>query len=158
MAVEIRRAEGKDAALLAKLNSHVHDAHVAAEPDVYRPTRAEEVAAWFGERLGGGDIVLLAHDGGEPLGYAMTQVVDKPGHLFAHGRRFLLLHHLAVATGARRRGVGRALMAAVEALAAELAVEAVELDVRGANTDALTFYATLGYRAAQLHLRRDIKR
>ena len=136
----------------------MHDAHVVAEPEVYRPTRADELAAWFGERLGGSDIVLLAHDGGEPLGYAMAHVVDLPGHLFAHGRRFLLLHQLAVAAGARRRGVGRALMAAVEALAAELAVDAVELDVRGANTDALTFYATLGYRAAQLRLRRDVKR
>jgi diamine N-acetyltransferase len=154
--MEIRRALPEDAPLLAALNRHVHDPHVAAEPSVYRPVHGDDVAAWFRERLTSGDVALIASDGADAVGYVMSRIVDKPGHLFAHPRRYLLVDQLAVADGLRRRGVGRALMSAVEDHARSCNLDAVELDVRGANVDAVAFYSTLGYRAEQLHLRRPL--
>ncbi len=156
--MDIRRALPGDAALLAALNRHVHDLHVTIEPQVYRATAQDEVAAWFRARLGSGEVALVAQEGDEPLGYVLARLVDGPGHLFKHPQRFLLVHQLAVAEGARRGGVGRALMAAIEAHAVASGVGSIELDVRAANAEALAFYAALGYRTEQLHLCRQLER
>ncbi len=153
--MHIRRAVSEDAPLLAVLNRQVHDLHVAAEPEVYRDPDPSELVAWFRERMRNGDMALIAHDE-EPLGYLMARTIDRPGHLFAHPRRFLLVDQVAVHTTFRRRGVGRALMAAAEDLAQERGLDMVELDVRAINHDALSFYATLGYQPDSLHLRRRI--
>src|SRR5262250_2792557 len=130
--MDIRLAAAEDATLLAALNRHVHDPHVAAEPRLYRPVDPDAVAAWFRDRLAQGDLALIAEDPG-PLGYLVARVVELPGHLFVHPRRHLLVDQLAVAAPTRRRGVGRALMAAAERLAVERGLGAVELDVRAAN-------------------------
>ena len=43
----IRAAVVGDERTLAGLNSVVHEPHVAARPDQFRPARIDEVAAWF---------------------------------------------------------------------------------------------------------------
>jgi ribosomal protein S18 acetylase RimI-like enzyme len=154
--MDIRPATAEDAALLAALNSHVHDQHVAAEPQVYRPTHANEVAAWFLTRLSNGDVALIAQEGTESIGYVMARLVERPGHLFAYPRRFLLVDQLAVAQAARRRGVGRALMTAIESHALASSLDTVELDVRAANPAAVAFFSALGYRTEQLHFGRKL--
>jgi ribosomal protein S18 acetylase RimI-like enzyme len=156
--MEIRRATPDDATLLAALNRHVQDAHIAAEPQLYRTTQADDVSTWFLARLNGGDTGLIAHEGSEPLGYAIARLMERPAKVFTQPRRYLLLDQLAVVPGARRRGVGGALMRAVEGLALERGVDGVELDVRAANRDAIAFYDALGYRTELLHLRRRLTR
>jgi ribosomal-protein-alanine N-acetyltransferase len=59
---------------------------------------------------------------------------------------------LAVAAGARRIGVGQALMRAGEAWARERGLRALSLDVWSTNERALTFYRRLGYGAESLCL------
>ncbi len=56
------------------------------------------------------------------------------------------VYYLAVASGARRRGVGRGLMAAAETWVREQKVPKLALMVREGNEAALGFYAALGYR------------
>jgi ribosomal protein S18 acetylase RimI-like enzyme len=155
--MEIRRAVTEDAPVLALLNRHVQDPHVAAEPLIYRPARVDDVAAWFLARLKDGDTAFIAHEGGESIGYVIFRVIDRPGHLFAHARRLLLVDQLAVVSSARRRGAGRALMNAVEDQARRSGVDAVELDVRSANLGAIAFYAALQYQTEQLHLSRPLR-
>jgi ribosomal protein S18 acetylase RimI-like enzyme len=54
------------------------------------------------------------------------------------------IYYLAVATDARRRGLGRALMSAAEAWLREQGAPKLQLMVREGNADALAFYAALG--------------
>jgi ribosomal protein S18 acetylase RimI-like enzyme len=55
------------------------------------------------------------------------------------------VNYLAVAPARQRRGIARALMAAVEVGLAALGCPKVNLQVRTGNADALGFYARLGY-------------
>jgi ribosomal protein S18 acetylase RimI-like enzyme len=55
------------------------------------------------------------------------------------------LYYLSVASAARRRGVGTALVRACEAWLVERDVPKVQLMVRRDNAPALAFYAPLGY-------------
>jgi ribosomal protein S18 acetylase RimI-like enzyme len=55
------------------------------------------------------------------------------------------IYHLGVAPGYRRRGFGRALMAAAETRLQDLGCPKVNLQVRATNTDVIAFYRRLGY-------------
>jgi ribosomal protein S18 acetylase RimI-like enzyme len=59
---------------------------------------------------------------------------------------------LAVTAGARRMGVGRALMSAGEAWARDRGLPELSLDVWSTNEPALAFYRRLGYCAESLSL------
>ena len=85
--------------------------------------------------------VLLAVVGGEPVGYAMYH----PSYSSEWGQRGLYLQDLFVTAAARRRGVGRALMAAVARAAAEDDGRSfVWWCSNACNADAQAFYAGLG--------------
>ncbi|MBX3471176.1 MAG: GNAT family N-acetyltransferase [Planctomycetes bacterium] len=154
----IRRATVHDAALLARLHRHVHDAHVQAEPDLYRVAPDEQVLGFHRERLTSPDVVVLLDEaeGGEAAGYVVCQRVRREASALTSAREVLLVAELGVAPGRRRAGLGRALMRAAEALARELGLSRVELDVRAWNVGARAFYEALGYAPAQLRLGRAV--
>jgi len=155
--MRVRAAGHDDIPALIRLNAEVQALHIAAEPDRYRVTAAEEVEAWFRMELRDEAVVaLLAEDETGPVGYAMVRLADSPGHAFALPRRSALVNQLGVAPAARRRGIGRALMAAVEAQARAWAAADVVLDVVGFNLDALAFYRAAGYEVAKTRLRRRL--
>ena len=78
--------------------------------------------------------VLLARDGGAPVGSVM---VGDDGH-----RGWV--YYLAVAPDRRREGLGRRLMAAAEGWLRERGAPKLQLMVRGMNEEALDFYRALG--------------
>jgi len=57
------------------------------------------------------------------------------------------VNYLAVAAGARRSGIGRALMAEAERVLGELGCPKVNLQIRATNEAAISFYEALGYSA-----------
>lgn len=87
--------------------------------------------------------VLAALDGDALVGTAMV------GHDGHRG----WVYYLGVATAARRRGVGRALMAAAEEWLREREIPALNLMVRSDNTEALGFYDRLGYETGKVVVR-----
>ena len=92
-------------------------------------------AADFARAVGAAaSTVLVARDEGTLVGSVM---VGDDGH-----RGWV--YYLAVASAARGRGWGRALMAAAEAWLRERGAPKIQLMVRGDNADALGFYAALG--------------
>ena len=98
---------------------------------------------------------LCAEWGGQVVGLVYFYVREWPPHpMFVPGR-FLLVDNLAVLEAHRARGIGTALMRAVEAKAAELGIEDIRLSVWEENTRAAAFYAKLGY---QTMLRTMVKR
>ena len=55
------------------------------------------------------------------------------------------IHHLAVQSAYRRRGIARSLMGAAEESLAKLGCPKVNLQVRAANAAVISFYRALGY-------------
>lgn len=119
-----------------------------------RPATAEDHAAIAGiqmtsfpdrwsldavRRLAGiaGAIVLLAEreSDGAALGYLIGQSVAGEAEV----------HSLAVLAAARRRGLGRRLLATFEGLAAGLGAESVVLEVAADDPVAQALYAAAGY-------------
>ena len=78
---------------------------------------------------------ILAEDGGQVLGYACTQVVFEE----------MELQNIAVAPWARGKGVGAALLAAVEENAKSRGAEYGFLEVRVSNAPAISLYQKFGY-------------
>lgn len=104
MAVTVREATATDAATLVSL---VHQFEQEEGKSARRLTVADVLAHGFGERAWFS--VLLAEDGGRTLGYALFY----PSYDAEFAARGMYLQDLFVVPDARRRGVGRALMAAV---------------------------------------------
>jgi len=90
-----------------------------------------------------GRLVLLAFEGDRPVGVA----VCFPGFSTFQARPLINIHDLAVLPGSRGRGVGRALLGAVEDEAHRRGCCKLTLEVRQDNP-AARLYRALGYGAA----------
>ena len=104
MAVALREAAAADAAILVGL---VHQFEREEGKNAARLTVADVLEHGFGERAR--FRALLAEDAGQVLGYALFY----PSYDSEHAAKGVYLQDLFVVPQARRRGVGRALMAAV---------------------------------------------
>ena len=155
--MRIRSAGADDIADLTRLNLEVHAIHLAAMPDVYRPASAAELDEWFRGRLADAEtVVLIADQDGAAVGYVIVRRLEWAGHVFALPRKMAEVDQLGVTASARRRGVGRALMAAAEEQARSWGVPTLVLSVVGFNDDALRFYRALGYDTMLTRLTRPL--
>jgi GNAT superfamily N-acetyltransferase len=128
--------------------------HVGLEPERYQvldpATVADDYRHGRQHRTGGNpdeQATLVAELAGQVVGVADLRVVYPAG---AHqALRYGEIAELAVATHARRHGVGTALVAAAEAWARERDCAYAVLDYNAYNSDAGRFYRDrLGYRPA----------
>ena len=81
---------------------------------------------------------------------------DRAGSAFTSALRVLYVHQLAVADDVRGRGVGRALLTAAEQAAPGLRCSEVRLEHRAFNEEAHRFYASLGYAAHLVAMRKMV--
>ena len=95
--------------------------------------------------------VFVAEDGGAVVGF--VTVKDRPHFT---GMPEAYVGELVVAEESEGRGVGRALMAAVEDWARERRLVRVSLDTGAANTAARRFYAALGYEESDVRLTKSV--
>ncbi len=110
------------------------------DPDVALAAARRWIAATI-ESLGPEHAIFVAEDSaGACLGFVS---VERDTHWTGEAQAYV--QELVVAEAVEGRGVGRALMAGVEAWAQAQGFGAVELDTGVANTRARTFYARLGY-------------
>lgn len=89
-----------------------------------------------GELVPPGGVFLVARSEGEPLGC---------GAVKATGAGVGSLKRMWVADGARGLGLGRRLLAALEAEARELGLKTLRLETNGALTAAIALYRSAGY-------------
>jgi ribosomal protein S18 acetylase RimI-like enzyme len=137
--VAAHRAGRSDSVALVEivdLDPGHHDAALALwqEAGLTRPwndPRADLLRALEGPA----STVLAALDGDLLVGTAMV------GHDGHRG----WVYYLAVRAADRRRGIGRALMAACEDWVQSRGVPKIQLMVRAGNAEAVGFYAALGY-------------
>jgi ribosomal protein S18 acetylase RimI-like enzyme len=135
--------------LWASLNEH----HVAIAPELEElgPIRTREDSwrvrrglyeGWLAEPDA---FVLIARDGGRPVGYALV-AFRAAEEAWATGERIGVLETLAVLPEHRGAGLGTSLMDAVFARLRELGVTEIEVSTLTANTDSQRFYERFGLR------------
>ena len=90
--------------------------------------------------------VLVAERGGEVIGMVTGQLLVST----AEGGLSVLVEDMVVDAAARGRGVGRALLGAVEAWAAERGATRLQLLADRENAPALAFYGRAGWSTTRL--------
>ena len=88
---------------------------------------------------------------GKPIGRAWVGLDHPRG---APGVAFL--YDIEVVAGRRGSGLGRALLAAVEAVARDAGASALELNVFGGNTAAISMYESSGYDVVTQQMRKAL--
>jgi ribosomal protein S18 acetylase RimI-like enzyme len=93
----------------------------------------------------GGAKVFLAMDDDRPLGMALCFL----GFSSFRGRPLVNIHDIAVSPAARGQGIGRKLLAAVEAEARASGCCKVTLEVRSDNVRAMGLYRSAGFKSSE---------
>lgn len=140
-AVTVRMADYGDApdaaAVVALLDSYARDPMGGGTP--LDPAVRERLAAALDAFPGA--FTLLAFDGDEAVGLANCFT----GFSTFAARPLINIHDVAVKPGVRGKGIGRALMQAVEHEARARGACKITLEVLGGNERAKALYAALGY-------------
>ena len=140
--VTARRATVDDIPALVGLWQELRQLGGRAERAM-NPVAIPDIDVRLREAIAGDEChVVLASADGEPAGMAIYRPIQ-PDPL--SDSRVLQMTHVIVTPGKRRRGVGRALLAAGADIAERLAVEHVGVGVYPSLRDASRFYARLGF-------------
>lgn len=135
----IRPAEARDAAAVARIwNPVIRD--TAATFNAVEKTEAE-LAETFAAKQAQGYAFLLAEAEGEVVGFA-TYGQFRGGVGYA----CTMEHTIILGPGARGRGLGRALMTAIEDHARAGGAHSLFAGVSAENPDGRAFHAAIGYR------------
>src|SRR5215470_9669064 len=147
MPIAVRKATPADAEALSSLNSDVQTIHWSAlparfkppGPDTFPPTAAAALLAQPN------NLVFIAEVDSLPAGYAYAEVIHRPETSFSYADDLVYLHHISVRPSYRKRGLGRALMAAVRSAASERGITVLALDVWTFNEEARSFFRRHGF-------------
>src|SRR5262249_42043816 len=142
----VRAAILGDEELLAGLNGLVHDPHVANRPEDFKPTRAENVSAWFRSLLQKPTTLIWIAEGDRvPLGYVLALLHERPENPFRPARRWCEIDQIAVDHKWRRRGIARTLIQTVFAEAHARGICDVEVSSWWFNEAAHHAFRRLGF-------------
>jgi len=95
---------------------------------------------------------LIAQEGGSPIGLIALHIAP----LLFYPEPLARITTLVVASGQRRRGVGRALVEAAERLAREAGCDTIELTTGHHRVGAHAFYRSLGFENLALRMERQL--
>lgn len=135
----IRPAEAADApALAALLNHWIETTAVTFNPV---PKTADDILVMIAATAAAGHAFLVAAEGETLLGQASY------GQFRAgEGYRTCMEHSISLTPAAKGKGIGRALMAAIEDHARDVGAHQMIAGVSGENADGRAFHERLGYR------------
>jgi ribosomal protein S18 acetylase RimI-like enzyme len=112
---------------------------------------------WYRRLLAeGGSYVTAEDERGRVIGYAMVAVEDGPDDTFEVSGGIAEIVTLIVARDKRSAGLGRALLAAAEAIARDRGYDTVKIAVMSGNVRAQNFYKAVGYSVAECVLLRRL--
>jgi ribosomal protein S18 acetylase RimI-like enzyme len=146
-AAAIRRATEADFPALSELWREADAFHAAALPERFRvPAGDARPREFVAAELAKADAaVFVAEEAGPVRGFVRVATRHAPDVPCFVPRAVAAIEELVVAAGARRRGLGRALMERAHAWARERGLTEVELSVYAFNAGALALYERLGY-------------
>ncbi|MBU0595207.1 GNAT family N-acetyltransferase [Candidatus Bipolaricaulota bacterium] len=162
--IAIRRARAEDREALCRLYHEFHQYHAAGVPDrlveLGVPPESYETSELFetlAELIGRDDAaVLVSEADGELVGMAEVYVRDDEAGVLRRPWRYALLQSLFVSANWRRRGIGRALLAAAEAWAEVQGAVEVRVDTWEFGGDPVGFYQAVGYRTLRRTMVRSV--
>lgn len=152
--ITVRTANAADAALVADLSRETFYESFAQQ------NTPENMAKFMNEQftreqlmqevMTPGNIFLLAYDGEQAVGYARLRENNKPPEL--GNASTIEIARIYARTSVIGKGVGRALMEACMAIAAEKKVRTVWLGVWEHNQRAIDFYTRWGFTRFDTHV------
>ena len=144
MTVHIDRLGGDDVDLVGRLNALF--ARAFEDADSYSSGKP---SGGYVRRILGRDtvIALVAVEGDEVIGGLVAYVLDK----LEQERSEIYIYDLAVAEEHRRRGVATALIARVQAIAAEIGAWVIYVQADYGDGPAIALYDKLGRREDVMH-------
>ena len=131
----VRRLAADEHAILASLARDEADFDVAGRSDAKDPLAREDARAFLAD---GNVLFWVAEHDGEVVGFLSCQLVRRRA-----APPELLLYEIGVRAAQRRRGVGRALVAAMDAWMRAHGVD--EVWVLADNDGAVAFYRACGF-------------
>jgi ribosomal protein S18 acetylase RimI-like enzyme len=161
--VRISRGSAADVPALEPLWVAVHHQHAASMPElapyVSDAQTWEQQRAIYDELFAKPDtVLLLAHVDGALVGYAVAHVAHVREtwiyDTWHTGQRIGELEAIGVLAAHRGKGIGSALLDAVDRELAALGVEDVILGVLPGNTAAMRLYERRGFRPTWLYMSR----
>jgi GNAT superfamily N-acetyltransferase len=152
--VSIRRAIPEDAEAILFIYMQSAELHARLDPERnHVPDQAEILERYRTGTQHPEDsiaaVTLVAEDAGQVVGFLDARLT-KPIDPMYRPATYCFIADVAVAEEHRGRGVGGALMEAVEKWAAESGAEFVLLEYHAGNERAAEFYAELGYRSGSV--------
>ncbi|TCP29727.1 ribosomal protein S18 acetylase RimI-like enzyme [Scopulibacillus darangshiensis] len=142
----MRIKETKDYDVIAKLNRHVQDLHVALYPEIFRPYNYETMKIFFKNKINKPSyIFLLIEEDGKPLGYAWIEIRDYSDTVFKKAYQSVYVHQISIMADKRNEGYGSGLMENIYKTAQDKGIDLIELDYWCINETAKTFYKKHGF-------------
>ena len=145
--MNIRKATRDDIPQILRLLVQVNMVHHLGRPDLFKgPATKYDEAQLCGLLADETRPVFVCVNEDRVFGYVFCALRETPESPLLHGCTTLYVDDLCVDETARGKGVGRALMEYVTALAKERGCHSVTLNVWACNEGARRFYETLGMR------------
>ncbi|CAI6083762.1 hypothetical protein PAECIP112173_04056 [Paenibacillus sp. JJ-100] len=147
--IKIRTAQLADYPAISTLMDQLHDLHVQARPDIYRPLHPRLAEKDYAEWLGTDQryFYVAEHEETEKMvGFCSAQLSVIQDHSLFTDRRILYIHELVVDSTHQGHGTGKRLMLAMLDLARDLQADHLELTVSTFNSHAQAFYEQMGLR------------
>jgi ribosomal protein S18 acetylase RimI-like enzyme len=135
MAASVRRLDGDGAEILAVLARDERDFDVEGRSEPGEPLAVDAARAFLDDPS---VLFFVAEDAGQVLGFLSCQLIRRRA-----AEPELLLYEIGVRSAQRRRGIGRALVGAMNDWMDSQAIR--EVWVLADNDDAVAFYRACGF-------------
>ncbi|MCK6077128.1 GNAT family N-acetyltransferase [Paenibacillus silvae] len=146
-AVRIRSAQLADYTGVSRLLDDLHEMHVQARPDIYKPLQPrlgeQEYADWLVMEQRYFYVAELVETK-QLIGFSSAQLSVIREHPLFTDRKMLYIHELVVDSTHRGYGTGKRLMQTMLDLGRELQADHLELTVSTFNSHAQSFYEQMG--------------
>ena len=152
--VIVRKAGAEEIHRIAHLKQQIHQLHVDGRPDLFASMQSFDV--YEEHALSKGMQLFLAEKDETVLGYALITYIHRPAGPYMCERFFMHVEEFCVDENCHRQGVGRKLMEALRADAAENHCPRIELDVWAFNEGARQFYESVGFQTYRYFVEMNI--
>ena len=145
--LHVRFARSDDAARISELNAYVHQLHVDAFPDFFKPPSATTFPPEYVlEIMARSDTVMFVVEvGDKAVGYLYADVTPAMETSSTYTFDRLYIHHIAVLPDAQRHGCGTALIEAAKQEARRRGIPRLALATWDFNRRAQRFFESQGF-------------
>ena len=147
-------ARESDWEAIQRISVQIHDLHVNWRPDIYYHSEAPYPREFFLEDLEE-ELIYVARLQQDVVGYVCISVLEKGGPGTVDVKQ-LRLDSICVDEAYRGRGIGKAMVEDLCAVAEKLGCSSLILGVHPENTKAIAFYETCGFTVRTINMEKKI--